>query len=92
MNLGNFIFVKKTKKEEEDEEKILSSKLGDFFINDIGNYVYAPKVYDMGITHKLSNIGISDKGYLMMELKPNNDGQKFFQNLKIKLEIITRNI
>ena len=56
----------------------MSSTLGDFFIDDIGNYVYAPKVYDMGITHKENNSDVSYKGYLMIELKPNNDGHKVF--------------
>ena len=56
----------------------MSSTLGDFFIDDIGNFVYAPKVYDMGITYKDVNLGNLNKGYLMIELMPLNDGQKVF--------------
>ena len=40
--------------------------------------MYAPKVYDMCITEKKCETGILNKGYLMIELKPNNDGQKVF--------------
>ena len=56
----------------------MNSILGDFFIESVGNYVYAPKVYDMGILHKEFNNFTSDKGYLMIELMANNDGKKVF--------------
>ena len=60
----------------------MSSTFEDFFIDDIGNYVYAPKVFDMVITKRIENkednMNRLDKGYLMLELKPNNDGQKVF--------------
>ena len=52
LETGKFICIKKTKKTELSKEKILSNTLGDFFIDEVVNFVYAPKVYDMGITHK----------------------------------------
>ena len=68
---GKIICVKKTKKEVKELNSILSSTLGDFFIDEVGNHVYAPIVYDMSITHKELK---TDKGYLMMDLMPSNDG------------------
>ena len=59
----------------------MSSTLGDYFIDDVGNYVYAPKVYDMSITRstvKLDKECKSIKGYLMMELMTKNDGKAVF--------------
>ena len=56
LEAGKLICIKKTKKDEFDKERILNITLGDYFIDDVGNYVYAPKVYDMGITYKINEM------------------------------------
>lgn len=44
-------------KDKEDKAKIINGTLGDFFIDDNGNYVYEPKVYYMGIHTQIKQLG-----------------------------------
>lgn len=62
-------------------EEVTTNILSDYFTNDIAGLIYAPKVLDMAIC---TNANVWDelhlKGYLMMQIVPQNTGTKMFKN------------
>ena len=70
---GEVICIKKSKHKgmfkEEDIKEILSSTFDDYLVDDLGAFVFAPKVYDMAVNLNSSSI-YHDKGYIMMEVIP----------------------
>jgi len=92
-NPGDIICVKKTKsfeglaKEADYFRPIMNivteNTMGDYFTNNIAKTIYAPKVLDMAM---VTNKDIVDpdhqKGYLMMDLLPQNTATKIFAEPK----------
>ena len=54
-------------------KEIVTNTAGDYFADDIGDIVYAPSVYDMLIVTTANDIK-HNKGYLMQQVIPQNDG------------------
>ena len=58
---------------------ITDSTLEDYFTSSIAKVVYAPKVYDMALVINKNIDTCHMKGYLMMEVLPQNTGGRIFQ-------------
>ena len=50
---------------------MIENTLKDFFISEVNQFVHAPYVYDISFFNK--------RGYLVMDLLPNNDGGTVFR-------------
>ena len=90
---GEIICIKKTEafgKLESDEvfstplEQATEATIGDYFTNDIAETIYAPNVFDLALVTEGSAQGRHDhrKGYLMMEMLPQNTATKIFEEAK----------
>ena len=58
---------------------ITDSTLEDYFTSSIAKVVYAPKIYDMALVVDKNIDDCHLKGYLMMEVVPQNTGGRIFQ-------------
>ncbi|WP_342267925.1 pentapeptide repeat-containing protein [Candidatus Tisiphia endosymbiont of Empis tessellata] len=80
---GDLICIKKTKSInslEPSYEQIIDTTLRDYFTNDVADIIYAPSVFDMALVTD-RNVGQNHrKGYLMMEVLPQNTATKVFAN------------
>jgi len=85
----NFAILQKIRDQEQDIQKklatpfeqVINSTLEDYFTDDIANMVYAPNIFDMALVTG-SNNDAHRKGYLMMEVFPQNTATKVFANEK----------
>ncbi|WP_342269666.1 WD40 domain-containing protein [Rickettsia endosymbiont of Orchestes rusci] len=79
---GEVVCIKKTKSIKDPETpcaRIIDETLKDYFTNDIADIIYAPNVFDMALVTQ--NAGNSHrKGYVMMEILPQNTATKVFAN------------
>jgi len=85
---AGIICVKKTKNFEKLKsgnpnvnplESITNGTLGDYFTNDVAEMIQAPNVFDMSLVTDTTINSLHQKGYLMMEVLPQNTGTAVFK-------------
>ncbi|WP_375330738.1 NACHT and WD40 repeat domain-containing protein [Candidatus Tisiphia endosymbiont of Oplodontha viridula] len=80
---GDLICIKKTKSinyPEPSYEQIIDTTLRDYFTNDVADIIYAPGVFDIALVTDRDAGENHRKGYLMMEILPQNTATKMFAN------------
>ncbi|WP_341761068.1 pentapeptide repeat-containing protein [Candidatus Tisiphia endosymbiont of Thecophora atra] len=80
---SDLICIKKTKSInslEPSYEQIIDTTLRDYFTNDVADIIYAPSVFDMALVTDRDVGQNHRKGYLMMEVLPQNTATKVFAN------------